>query len=163
MPDLKVDQLNLSILEALQENGRMSNQDLAERVALSPSACLMRVRRLEAEGLIRRYLADLDLDRLEHVLEAFIEVTLGNHDRTELTRFERAMREHPHVVTCHRVSGQFDNLVQVVARDMQQLKEIADDLLSGGLGVTKIATIPVMERVKPFTGYPLRRVLFGPR
>jgi DNA-binding Lrp family transcriptional regulator len=157
----KVDQLNLRILEELQDQGRISNQELADKVALSPSACLMRVRRLEAEGVIRRYLADLDLDRLDHVLEAFIQVTLGNHDRTELTRFERAMVDHPHVVACHRVSGQFDCLLQVAARDMQQLREVADELLSGGLGVTKIATIPVLERVKPFSGYPLRRLLHG--
>jgi DNA-binding Lrp family transcriptional regulator len=161
MPAAKLDPINLRILEELQANGRISNQELAERVALSPSACLVRVRRLEADGVIRRYLADLDLDRLDHVLEAFIQVTLGHHERSELDRFEAAMREHPQVLACHRVSGQFDALLQVAARDMPQLTGLADFLLSSGLGVSKIATIPVLERWKAFSGYPLRRVLHG--
>jgi len=155
----KVDQLNLRILEELQAHARITNQELADKVALSPSACLVRVRRLEADGIISGYLADVDLERLEPVIEAFIEVTLGNHDRAELTRFETAMVAHPHVVACHRISGQFDCLLQVVAQDILQLRQVADSLLSGGLGVAKIATLPVLDRIKRFSGYPLRRVL----
>ena len=154
-----LDSLNLRILEELQKDGRVSNQELAERVALSPSACLARVRKLEAEGIIPRYRADLDLDRLEHVVEAFIEVCLGNHERTGLTRFEQAMIAHPHVISCHRVSGQFDALLYVVAQDMQQLRQVADDLVSGGLGVAKINTIPVLDTIKRSAGYPLRQLL----
>jgi Lrp/AsnC family leucine-responsive transcriptional regulator len=154
-----LDSLNLRILEELQRDGRISNQELAERVALSPSACLARVRKLEAEGIIPRYRADLDLDRLEHAVEAFIEVSLANHQRDELTRFEQAMIAHPHVVSCHRVSGQFDALLYVVAQDMQQLRQVADDLLVAGLGVAKISTIPVLGTIKRFSGYPLRRLL----
>jgi Lrp/AsnC family leucine-responsive transcriptional regulator len=154
-----LDSLNLRILEELQEDGRISNQELAERVALSPSACLARLRKLEAEGIVARYRADLDLDRLEHVVEAFIEVQLANHERGELTRFEQAMVAHPHVVSCHRVSGQFDCMLYVVAQDMQQLRQVADDLLAGRLGVAKINTIPVLATIKRFTGYPLRRLL----
>lgn len=154
-----LDSLNLRILEELQQDGRISNQELAERVALSPSACLARVRRLEAEGIIPRYRADLDLDRMEHVVEAFIEVCLANHERTGLNRFEQAMIAHPHVITCHRVSGQFDALLYVVAQDMQQLRQVADDLVSSGLGVAKINTIPVLDTIKRSAGYPLRQLL----
>lgn len=154
-----LDSLNLRILEELQKDGRISNQELAERVALSPSACLARVRRLEAEGIIPSYRADLDLDRLEHVVEAFIEVSLANHERGELIKFEQAMIAHPHVVTCHRVSGQFDALLYVVAQDMQQLRQVADDLIAEGKNVAKISTIPILATVKRFTGFPIKRLM----
>ncbi len=159
MTGVKLDPINLRILEELQCHARITNQELAEKVALSPSACLVRVRRLEADGIIHRYLADLDLEKLDRILEAFIEVTLENHNSSEMARFLTAVEEHPHMVSCHRVSGQFDYLLQVVAQDMPQLRQIADTLLAGGLGVSKIATIPILDRVKAFSGYPLRRLI----
>jgi len=159
MAGQKLDPITIRILEALQGNGRITNQALAEVVALSPSACLMRVRKLEADGVISRYRADLDIDQLDRVVEAFIEVNLANHERGELTRFEDAMAAEPHVVACHRVSGQYDYLLQVIAQDMRQLCQVADGLLSSGWGVAKIATTPILAKIKPFTGYPLDRVL----
>ncbi len=159
MSGTKLDAISLRILEVLQGHGRITNQELAETVALSPSACLARVRKLEADGIIERYLADLALERLDRVLEAFIEVTLENHSSSEMERFLTVVQEHPHMVSCHRVSGHFDYLLHVVAQDMPQLRQIADCLLSGGLGVAKIATIPILDRVKAFSGYPLRRLL----
>lgn len=159
MAGAKLDPINLRILEELQGHARITNQELAEKVALSPSACLARVRKLEADGVIQRYSADLVLERLERILEAFIEVTLENHSSSEMARFLKAVEEHPHIVSCHRVSGHFDYLLHVVAQDMPQLREIADSLLSGGLGVSKIATIPILDRIKAFAGYPLRQLL----
>lgn len=161
MTGQKLDHLNVRILEELQCNARITNQELAEKVGLSPSACLVRVRKLETDGVISRYLADVDIDQLDHVIEAFIEVNLVNHERGELTKFENAMGANPHVVSCHRVSGQFDYLLLVVAQDMQQLREIADGLLSSGHGVSKISTIPILAKIKPFSGYPFRHVLHG--
>jgi Lrp/AsnC family leucine-responsive transcriptional regulator len=158
MAGAKLDPINLRILEELQCHARITNQELAEKVALSPSACLARVRKLEADGFIPRYLSDLALDKIDHVLEAFIEVTLENHSSPEVARFLKAVEEHPHMVSCHRVSGHYDYLLYVVAQDMPQLRQIADTLLSRGLGVAKIATIPILDRVKAFSGYPLRRL-----
>jgi Lrp/AsnC family leucine-responsive transcriptional regulator len=162
MTSAKLDRINVRILEALQQNARMTNQELADTVALSPSACLTRVRRLEADGVIHRFLTDIALEKVERILEAFIEVTLENHSPVEMARFLDAVREHPHMVSCHRVSGHFDYLLRVVVRDMPQLREIADLLLSGGLGVSKIATIPILEATKPFAGYPLVALLRDP-
>jgi Lrp/AsnC family transcriptional regulator, leucine-responsive regulatory protein len=159
MTAAKLDRINMRILEELQGNARITNQELAEKVALSPSACLARLRRLEADGVIHRYLADIALEKVERILEAFIEVTLENHSLREMARFLKAVEEHPHLVSCHRVSGHFDYLLHVIAQDMPQLRRIADQLLSGGLGVSKIATIPILEEVKPFAGYPLRALL----
>lgn len=159
MTGAKLDPINLRILEELQCHARITNQELAEKVALSPSACLTRVRKLESDGIIHRYLADLALERIDRVLEAFIEVTLENHNSSEMARFLKAVEEHPHMVSCHRVSGHFDYLLHVVAQDMPQLRQIADTLLSSGLGVSKIATIPILDRIKAFSGYPLRRLI----
>ncbi|HNX30754.1 MAG TPA: Lrp/AsnC family transcriptional regulator [Holophaga sp.] len=158
MAGTKLDPINLRILEALQCHGRITNQELAEQVALSPSACLARVRKLEADGIIPRYLADLALDKIGHILEAFIEVTLENHSSPEVARFLKLVEEHPHMVSCHRVSGHYDYLLYVVAQDMPQLRQVADALLEDGLGVAKIATIPILDRIKAFPGYPLRRL-----
>ena len=159
MTRAKLDSINLKILEELQGHARITNQELAEKVALSPSACLARVRKLEADGIIQRYSTELALERLDRILEAFIEVTLENHSSSEMVRFLKAVEEHPHMVSCHRVSGHFDYLLHVVAQDMPQLRQIADSLLSGGLGVSKIATIPILDRIKAFSGYPLRQLL----
>jgi DNA-binding Lrp family transcriptional regulator len=159
----QLDPIDVRILETLQGHGRITNQALADQVGLSPSACLVRVRKLEAEGVIGRYLAEVEIDQLERVIEAFIEVHLINHDRSELDRFEGAMVAEPHVVACHRVSGRYDYLLRVIAGDMEQLREVADRLLSSGLGVATIATTPVLAKIKPFSGYPLERVLRGSR
>ena len=159
MPSPKLDPIDVRILEVLQGQGRITNQALAGIVALSPSACLMRTRRLEVEGVLQGYRADLALDRLAPVIEAFIEVTLGNHQRSELTRFEQAMVADPQVVACARVSGQYDYLLRVVARDMPQLREVADSLVSSPWGVAKIATTPILASIKPFVGFPLERLL----
>jgi Lrp/AsnC family leucine-responsive transcriptional regulator len=163
MTGVKLDRINMRILEALQQDARITNQALADRVALSPSACLARVRRLEADGILHRFFADIALEKVERILEAFIEVTLGNHSHAEMARFLDAVREHPHMVSCHRVSGHFDYLLRVVVRDMPQLRQVADHLLSGGLGVSKIATIPILEEIKPFAGYPLQALLRDPQ
>lgn len=156
---MKLDRTHVRILEELQRNARITNQELAEQVALSPSACLARVRKLEAMGILPRYAADITLEKIAPVLEAFIEVTLENHSRHETARFLKDVEELPHVITCHRVSGHYDFLLHVITHDMPELRELADHLLSGGLGVSKIATIPILDEVKPFTGYPLRSLL----
>ncbi len=162
MTTARLDRINLRILEELQGNARITNQELAEKVALSPSACLARVKKLEAEGILRRFTADIRLEKVERILEAFIEVTLEHHSLKEVQRFLDAAKLHPHMVSCHRVSGHYDYLLHVVARDMPQLREIADHLLSGGLGVSKIATIPILDEIKPFAGLPLRALLRDP-
>jgi Lrp/AsnC family transcriptional regulator, leucine-responsive regulatory protein len=158
MTGTKLDPINLRILEEMQVHARITNQELADRVALSPSACLARVRKLEADGIIQRYLADLALDKVDRIIEAFIEVTLENHSSSETARFLKAVEEHPHIVSCHRMGGHYDFLLHVVVQDMPRLRQVADELLSGDLGVSKIATIPILDRVKAFSGYPLRQL-----
>lgn len=155
----KLDNISACILEELQQNARISNQELALKIAMSPSACLVRVRRLEDDGILTRFKADIAIEKIARVLKAFIEVTLESHDHSEMMPFLTAIKEHPNIVACQRICGHYDFLLHVVVRDMSQLREVAEFLQKGDLGVTKIASLPVMEEIKPFVGYPLNTLL----
>ena len=100
MPALDLDRTDLLLLTELQRNGRLSNAELAERVQLSPSPCLRRVQRLEAEGVIAGYGARLDAGRIGLGLQAFVRVQLSRQDRDAIARFAELVREWPEVVAC---------------------------------------------------------------
>ncbi len=152
----KLDQINLSILETLQLEARISNQDLAERVGLSPSACLARVRQLEAAGYVRRYIADMDVNTFSSTLTAFVEITLDSHFPKDFEAFDAAIAALPEVVASYKVSGRFDYLLQIICSDMQRLRELSDRMLEAGIGIAKFTTIPIIEQPKQFSGFPLR-------
>ena len=155
----QLDRINQRILSVLQTRARISNQDLADEVGLSPSACLMRVRRLEDSGLIRRYVTDVDVDRLGSTLSAFVEITLTNHGIDDFKRFDKAMAAEPEVIASYKVSGRFDYLLMVVVRDMARLRVLSDDLLESDLGIAKFTTVPVIEQPKLFSGYPIDGII----
>ena len=150
-----LDRIDLKILAALQADGRITNQALADQVALSPSACLSRVRRLEREGFIQGYHARLDIERIRPTLTVYGEVTLKSHRPAELLAFEAALAAIPEVVEAAQVSGPFDYLIKVVCPDVRAWGELADRLLQEGLGVDKIASHILMKDAKPFTGAPV--------
>ena len=150
-----LDRIDLKILAALQADGRITNQALADQVALSPSACLSRVRRLEREGFIQGYHARLDIERIRPTLTIYGEVTLKSHRPAELLAFEAALAAIPEVVEAAQVSGPFDYLIKAVCPDVRAWGELADRLLQEGLGVDKIASHILMKDAKPFTGAPV--------
>ena len=152
----KLDRINLSILETLQLEARISNQDLAERVGLSPSACLARVRLLESAGYIRRYIADMDVNSFSSTLSAFVEITLESHFPKDFEDFDAAIAALPEVVASYKVSGRFDYLLLIICSDMQQLRELSDKMLEAGIGIAKFTTVPIIEQPKKFSGYPIR-------
>jgi DNA-binding Lrp family transcriptional regulator len=153
--DPQLDRIDRRILAALQAEGRLTNQALAERVALSPSACLARVRRLEQAGVIQGYHARLDPFRLDVGLVLFAEVTLSGHSPAELARFEAAIRGVPQVVEASHVTGAYDYLLKVVVADMAEWTGLAEQL-TGDPGVDRINTHVLMDKPKVFTGYPVR-------
>ena len=112
----KLDRLDLRILRQLQKNGRITNVDLADAVGLSPSPCLIRVKRLEQAGYISGYGAQLRLDKLGDTLTVFTEVTLTDHHREDFVRFEPAIREVDEILECHLVSGGYDYLLKFITR-----------------------------------------------
>ena len=139
----------------MQADARLTNQALSERVALSPSACLARVRRLERDGVIQGYHARLDPFRLEVGLILFAEVTLKGHTPPEMARFEKAIDAVPQVVEASHVTGAYDYLLKVVAADMADWTRIADALAGADLGVERINTHVIMSKPKFFVGYPV--------
>lgn len=150
-----LDRIDLHILARLQADARLTNQALAQEVGLSPSACLTRVRRLEADGLILGYHARLDIERIHRAVTVFGEVTLKSHRPADLAVFEAALRDIPEIVEASQVSGPFDYLLKAVTPDIRSWGELADRLLRDELGVDKIASHILMKEAKPYVGRPV--------
>jgi DNA-binding Lrp family transcriptional regulator len=151
----KLDRIDRRILAALQDDARLTNQALSERVALSPSACLARVKRLEAAGVIQGYHARLDPFTLGAGLVLYADITLDGHTPAELARFEKAILAIPEVVEASHVTGSFDYILKVVVRDMREWTRIAESLAGSDLGVDRINSHVVMRKPKFFTAYPV--------
>jgi len=151
-----LDRIDRRILATLQADGRLTNQALAERVALSPSACLARVRRLERAGVIEGYHARIDPFALDVGLVLFAEVTLKRHGAEDLARFETAVQEIPQVVEASHVSGPFDFLLKVVVSDMAEWTRLGERLTGPESGADRINTHVLMGKPKVFTGYPVQ-------
>jgi Lrp/AsnC family transcriptional regulator, leucine-responsive regulatory protein len=115
---ISLDTLDSKILAALQEDGRLSNVELAERVGLSPSPCLRRVKRLEEEGYIAGYKAKVDRRRLGLGMTVFVGVKFDTHRDVNARAFQEAVQTFPEVVACHMVSGEADFLLEVVVADL---------------------------------------------
>jgi DNA-binding Lrp family transcriptional regulator len=150
-----LDRIDRRIVGALQANGRLTNQALSERVALSPSACLARVRRLEREGIIQGYHARLDPFRLDVGLVVFAEVTLKGHGAEELARFDAAIEALPQVVEASHVSGAYDYLLKVVVGDIAEWTRLGEQL-SAEAGADRINTHVLLRKAKVFVGYPVK-------
>ncbi|TQV88472.1 Lrp/AsnC family transcriptional regulator [Aliikangiella coralliicola] len=155
---MSLDRRDLQILKLLQKDGRISNQELADKIALSPSACLARVKKLEQQGFIEGYRTKIILEKLGPVLMAFMEVTLGNHFPEDFKKFDGFIKEIDEVVESFVVGSNFDYLLQVVVSDMTELRNLSNRILESKLGVVKLNTFPVIERNKSFSGYPLEKL-----
>lgn len=153
-----LDRTDRWILAALQADGRLTNQALSERVALSPSACLARVRRLERAGVIQGYHARLDPFTLDVGLVLYAEVTLKGHSAGELAIFERKINEVPAIVEASHMTGAYDYLLKVVVADMADWTNIGEALTSADVGVDRINTHVMMNKPKFFVGYPIKEM-----
>lgn len=134
----ELDRYDRLILSAVQSDGRLTGAELAERVSLSPSPCWRRVKRLELLGLIRGYHAELDVRKLGYGVTAFVSVMLDSHRPDVGAAFENAVKALPPVVRCHNVSGRYDFLLEVVARDLEAFGEFARTRLRALPGVKEI-------------------------
>ncbi len=158
---IKLDRIDLRILGHLQKQGRITNVDLAEAVSLSPSPCLIRVKRLEQAGYITAYAAQLDLTKLGDTLTVFTEITLSDHHRQDFVRFENAVRNVDEVIECHLVSGGYDYLLKFVARGVNHYQSVMEDLLERNIGIEKYFSYIVIKSPFIKTHYPIER-LFPP-
>ena len=142
------------ILRELQRDGRLTNAELAERVNLSPSPCLRRVRNLEKAGVIDRYVAIIDREAAGYPVTAFVQVTLARHDREVVDGFEKRVRETPQILTCHLMTGSSDYLLQIVVAGLDAYEEFMRETLHTTPGIATINTSFVYGTVKDTVELP---------
>ncbi|EMR3906046.1 kynurenine pathway transcriptional regulator KynR [Pseudomonas aeruginosa] len=145
---MSLDAIDLRILRHLQQDGRMSNQDLAEKVSLSPSACLRRLRLLESEGIIRGYSVELDAERLGVELEAIVHVSLRQDVEGWHEAFIASVRDWPEVVTAYVVTGATNYVLRVRARNLKHYSDFIVNKLNRAAGVTDIRSEIVLQEIK---------------
>ena len=123
-----MDKIDRHILEVLQQEGRLSTAELSERVGLSPSPCARRLKRLEDEGYIEGYQANVNKTKAGIAMSFFVEVSLSNHQEGSITAFEQALSEMDEVINGHVVSGPYDYLLEVVSADLNDYEEFTRKL-----------------------------------
>lgn len=150
-----LDEIDLMILRELQVDSSVSNVELARRVSLSPPATHVRVKRLEQLGIIQRYVAVLDRERLGYDMLCFITVSLQLHQPQATERFQQMVLEMPEVLECHQVTGDYDYLLKVAIRNRDDLRRFLMDHLTPIEGVAQIHTRIVLNETKSTTVLPL--------
>ena len=143
-----LDQINQKILRELTRDGRISNLDLADRIGLSPSACLRRVQELERSGVIRGYRAILDPVKTGVGFTAYVTVGLNTHTKDAQEAFERAMADAPEVRECHNITGAWEYLLRIEAADLTAYKAFHTDVLGTVPQVSAITSYVVMASPK---------------
>lgn len=148
---MKLDRIDLKILSELQKNGRITNVELAELVHLSPSPCLMRVKKLQSAGYITGYSAQIDIAKLGETVVVFTEFTLKNHRHIDFARFQKTMEDIDACVECHLVSGGYDYLLKFVTAGIAEYQSIIEDLIEKDIGIDKYFSFIVIKSpfVKP--------------
>jgi DNA-binding Lrp family transcriptional regulator len=142
---MKLDRIDIKILHVLQQNGRMTNVELSEVVNLSPSPCLMRVKKLQSEGYIEGYSAQINVAKLGQTLMVFTEVTLKNHRQTDFARFLAAVEKIDQLIECHVVSGGYDYLLKFVTAGIGEYQEIMERLVELDVGIDKYFSFVVLK------------------
>ena len=148
---------DLRILRVLQGEGRIANVDLAEKVGLSPSPCLRRTKQLEANGVIRGYVALLDRKRLGFGVEAFVQVSLDRHQDRLDRAFREAILAREEIVGCYVMTGEMDYLLHVLVRDLEAYGQFTMGVLLKMPGVKDVKSSLALEVVKDSTALPLAR------
>ena len=151
-----LDAFDLALLAALQGDGRLTNQELAERVNLSASQCSRRRLRLEREGVIRGYRAVLSPRALHLAITAFVQVTLAAHTKENAESFKSLVRQRPEVLDGFTLTGEADYLLRVVTTDLDALSELVNEVLLPHPAVARVQSRIVLDRIKeggplPFT------------
>lgn len=152
---MNLDKVDRELLRALQADARQSNTDLAQRVGLSPSACLRRLQRLEQSGVIAGYTVQLAGAAVGRPSTVFIEVTLTGQSGAALDAFERAVAACPDILECHLMSGDFDYLLRVAVADMADYERIHRQHVAAFPHVARVRTAFAMRAVVPLRGLPV--------
>lgn len=149
----RIDRIDRKIMDLLQTDARITYKALADMVALSPSACLRRVRDLEERGFILGYRAQIDINRMRNTLIVMAQLSFEGHATAKFGDFDDCVAAMPQIVESFRVSGQYDYMLRAVVTDMQEWTQVRRVLVNGGYGVEKIVSHFIMTEMKSFQGY----------
>ena len=152
---MPLDPRDSRILRALQANGRLTNQELAEHVGMSTSPCWRRVKQLEAEGVICGYQAVIDRRAIGLGVLAFVRVRIDTHTQSDEQRFERSVRALDEVVACYAIAGEADFLLQVVAANLDDYAQFATATIRRLPGIKEMHTMFVLKDIKPRAVLPI--------
>jgi len=152
---VNLDALDRKILDALQADGRASNVELAAQVHLSAPQCFRRVRALEERGVIRGYTAQVLPDALGLGVTAYVSLNIAGEQFGRVREIEAALRSFPQILECHTVSGDYDYLLKVVARDLKSLSQFLTDRLMQVPGVDDVRSMICLEEVKRASALPV--------
>lgn len=150
-----IDETDRRLLRALQSDGRITNQDLAQRCNLSPAACHERFKRLRERGYIAGFTALLDPEKLERALLIFVEILLDRTTGDVFEAFAAAVRSTPEILECHMVAGGFDYLIKARVQDMAAYRNFLGATLVNMPGVRETRTYAVLEEVKSTVALPI--------
>ena len=154
---MKLTKMDIRILDELQNNGRISNLELAEKIGLSPSPCLRRVRQLEEAGYIDQYVARLNEKKLDLKLVALIQISMDRHTPERFENFENIIQEFYEVQECYLITGQSaDYLLKVIVPDMEYYQDFLLQRLTRIEGVTGVQSSFIMRKVLDRTVLPLK-------
>jgi Lrp/AsnC family leucine-responsive transcriptional regulator len=154
MPNLKLDKTDYRILNKLQNNARLTNTELADAVGLSPSPCLRRVKQLEADGVIKRYVGIVDPKAVGLPISIFVSVSLHSQQRSGLEDFEQRIQSYPEVMECYLMTGSSDYLLRVVVPDLESYERFLAEKLTRLPGVANIQSSFALKQVVYRTELP---------
>ena len=155
MRRIKLDKIDLKILKDLQNDGRITNVDLAKRAGISAPPCLRRVRALEENGFIAGYHAVIDAGSMGYGITVFASVRLTSQAENDLKAFEDLCRAWPMVRECHMLSGEVDFMLRIVAKDWESYQRFLTEHLTSAPNVTSVKTMPLVRTAKLDAGVPI--------
>ena len=152
----QLDRTDRRLLHELQQNAKLTNNALAERISLSESACLRRVRRLEETGMLCGYVALVDQSKAGYPDNVFVTITLESQQQADMAAFEREVKKLPEVMECHMMSGESDYLLRVIVRDARDYERIHSRFLTRLPGVDRVHSSFALRTVLKRTELPIR-------
>ncbi len=157
MADTNLDEIDLKILQRLQNDGRITNVELANSVGLTAPPCLRRMRALEDEGVIKSYHAAIDPAKMGYTITVFAMVSLKSQAENDLQAFENHMQKLPEVRECYMLNGEIDFMLKVVAKDLQQFQSFLTSQLTAAPNVASVKTSLTIRSAKHLPGVPIER------
>ena len=156
---LRMDRIDRKILDILQTDSQISNQDLAEKVSLSPSPCLRRVKQLEEDGYIHQYVALLNPEKLGLTLTIILSIGLTNHEPKKMHGFEKAIKSFPEVISCYLIAGQAaDYMLKIVVSSLDEYQDLLLNKITRIDGVGTVHSSFVLRHIVEKTALPLNQL-----